>query len=462
MSEGSRGRDPGAAAVAGEPESGRRPAVEAHRRSAAACERDLRAEPNSVAAHRGLALALAREGRMEEALGLWRAELGRPGGAEWASATLIRAMEEPSLAAAGAYAELIGRLRWGALRKPGGEENPEIEGVGQPPAYLSRSKLKHDIEQLEYLRSQAVLGSGDEGLIDAYRGALGRLDTGGPDRRRAPTAQDQEEIGGVYGRLFNVRETPRAERALSDGWDPRAVEREYLDNPPGVVVVDDVLSPDSLEALRAFCLESTVWSGNHYAHGRLGAFFESGFNCPLLLQIAEEFRDALPGVIGERHPLRQLWGFKSGPSLPADSTVHADFAAVNVNLWITPAEANLDPSGGGLVVYELSAPLDWDFDRYNNRLDAIQDYLRRNGAKRRRIPYRENRALIFNSDLFHATDEVRFGPDYEHRRINVTMLYGNREQDQQRPHPAGEGIGPEPEVSPWRSAAFSRLRHSAP
>jgi hypothetical protein len=30
------------------------------------------------------------------------------------------------------------------------------------------------------------------------------------------------------------------------------------------------------------------------------------FSCPLLAQIAEELRDALPRIIGARHPLTQL------------------------------------------------------------------------------------------------------------------------------------------------------------
>ena len=33
------------------------------------------------------------------------------------------------------------------------------------------------------------------------------------------------------------------------------------------------------------------------------------------------------------------------------------------NFWITPDEANLDPQGGGLEVWDVEAPLDWDFAR---------------------------------------------------------------------------------------------------
>ncbi len=42
------------------------------------------------------------------------------------------------------------------------------------------------------------------------------------------------------------------------------------------------------------------------------------------------------------------------------------------------------------------------------------------------IPYRYNRAIIFDSDLFHTTPALRFRSGYENRRINVTLLYGDR------------------------------------
>jgi len=45
------------------------------------------------------------------------------------------------------------------------------------------------------------------------------------------------------------------------------------------------------------------------------------------------------------------------------------------------------------------------------------------------IPYRANRAVIFDSDLFHQTDTIRFKPGYCNRRINVTLLYGERDPE---------------------------------
>ena len=44
-----------------------------------------------------------------------------------------------------------------------------------------------------------------------------------------------------------------------------------------------------------------------------------------------------------------------------------------------------------------------------------------------RVPYRANRAVIFDSDLFHETDRIAFKEGYLNRRINITMLFGRRE-----------------------------------
>jgi hypothetical protein len=53
-------------------------------------------------------------------------------------------------------------------------------------------------------------------------------------------------------------------------------------------------------------------------------------------------------------------------------------------------------------------------------------WLKETGAQAITIPYRANRAVVFNSDLFHETDDVTFKDDYVSRRINITLLYGYR------------------------------------
>jgi hypothetical protein len=188
-------------------------------------------------------------------------------------------------------------------------------------------------------------------------------------------------------------------------------------------VIDDLLTQDALESLRRFCWESTVWR-KAYAGGYLGALPEHGFACPLLAQIAEEFRSTYGGIFGAHH-LRYLWAFKCDSAL-SGVNIHADFAAVNVNFWITPDEANLDAERSGLIIWDVAAPLDWDFAKYNDNDAAIRDFLAENCARSMTVPYRANRAVIFDSDLFHETDRIAFREGYTNRRLNITLLYGRR------------------------------------
>ncbi len=190
--------------------------------------------------------------------------------------------------------------------------------------------------------------------------------------------------------------------------------------------MDDFLSPEAIEGLRRFCLESTVWSTNRYDHGRLGSFFRDGFNCPLLIQVAEELRSAFPRIIGTRHRMTQLWGYKYATTQPFLSP-HADFAAVNVNFWVTPDEANLEPTGGGLVVYDVEAPRDWDFPTYNRGSDKIQKLLSDRKARAIHILYSVHPWLSSSTPTFHhTTPSLQFRSGYENRRVNVTVLFGER------------------------------------
>jgi hypothetical protein len=376
------------------------------------------------------------------------AELGTQDGVAWATETIVQAMCRPSLDFAERLAVSFARLR----HRPGDPNG--IVRVLQPP--LSIDKLQHDLLQLNALSEEGSIGNNANELTSAYIDEIGRLSS--LDREaRVPVDRDRRDtLSKYYGRIIHVEPTRRQREALSAAWSRAQAEREYHQSRSGVVIVDNFLNPDALHSLRRFCTLSTVWNANRYPHGRLGALFVSGFACPLLSQIAEEVRDQLPSIIGPSYPLKQLWGYKYPPYLPGGS-LHADFAAVNVNFWISPSEANRDPLTGGLIVYEADAPPDWDFELYNARPDLIEQFLLRHSFRARYIPYQENRAIIFNSDLFHRTAEVKFDEDYKTRRINITMLYGDRSADHAHANLSLRAMGLTG-PSHWRSARAGRWR----
>lgn len=378
-------------------------------------------------ARRNLASLFTNLGRYREAMELRQAEVRDDPDSLPALGALVgaatRAGELRMAAELGArHAGLCRGTRWYPVAR---DDDPEL---GVPwERTVTPSKLLHDIDQLEYLRRQGVLRDELAPVITAYDEVLDTLTPLGPDARVPLVGAAEAKIGPVYNRLIHVRPTPRVARALSPSLDPRAIEDQYFSRRPNAVVVDGLLTDEAIANVRRFCLESTVWSENRYNHGRLGAMFQEGFNCPLLVQIAEELREALPRMITPDLPARQIWGYKYSSTAPKE-TPHADFAVVNVNFWITPDEANLDPESGGLHLYDVAAPAEWDFKTYNSNVgQKIHALLAERKAVPTHIPYRYNRAVIFDSDLIHGTPSIRFRSGYENRRINVTVLYGARE-----------------------------------
>lgn len=173
-----------------------------------------------------------------------------------------------------------------------------------------------------------------------------------------------------------------------------------------------------------YSLLSKVWL-KEYKLCYLGAFANNGFMSEIHLNIAKELRIKLPNIIKDLN-LEQMWGFKYDSNLGKRINVHADFAKINLNFWITPDKFNLNTNAGGMKIYTHPAPSDWNAIDYNTNPDLIYEYLKTNNSESIIIPYKQNRAVLFNSALFHETDEINFFDEYEGRRINITYLFGKQ------------------------------------
>ena len=74
-------------------------------------------------------------------------------------------------------------------------------------------------------------------------------------------------------------------------------------------------------------------------------------------------------------------------------------------------------------------PQGWSFEEMNriSRVEAMRAFLLAQPSTREvRVPYRQNRAVIFHSRLFHESGKSRFREGFENMRINLTFLFGFR------------------------------------
>lgn len=215
--------------------------------------------------------------------------------------------------------------------------------------------------------------------------------------------------------------------------------------------------------------------------------FEHRWSSPAVVRLAEELRRALPNLLCNQS-LTAAWAYlydnrpssdDGGDGTDSGSDVghakaeqkndgrakgipeHADTAAVNVNLWLTPnscatASTTPPPSGngelhnhgddgdGGLVVFDRKPPRAWSAEALNRRPDLVRAFLYggegeggedskeeggegsdSSAVRQVRTGYRFNRMVVFDSLLFHRTDRHRFTqPGVTCRRINLTLLFG--------------------------------------
>ena len=328
------------------------------------------------------------------------------------------------------------------LEKAINESNKTLKMHHQTSNFINQKiplyRLKHDVQQAEYLGSKNYKINGIDKFQKVGSEILAREENEKDNSNfNKKILLNQNEIESLlpFYKANHVYQTSKISGScINPDKNWKDVEEQYLNSPKQIIYIDNFLSEEAVKELREFCLVSKVWH-REYEHKYLGSFSDRGFVSPVHLQIAIDLKEKLPKLFGQ-HNLGKFWAFKYDSTLGKGINIHADFALINLNFWITPDEYNNEKNAGGLKVYDTPAPEDWTHQQYNKNRSSkeIYKFLNDNKAKctnTRRINitylfYKFNRAVLFNSAYFHETDKINFKDVYEARRINITYLFGNR------------------------------------
>ena len=286
----------------------------------------------------------------------------------------------------------------------------------------SIGKLTHDAEQLEYLVTRGVLPQTFKATGAECREIIDRAPELSGTHTFSFAAMCTPGFRDAYNRLHFHRDSPAiAEGALDNKLDFAAIEADFLRDDRRYTCIDDLLAPEALLELQKFCLESTIWYKVEHKD-EVGTVVSNGFSCPLLFQIIDELRRRLPNVIGNS-VLRNAWSYRYYGESPG-VRAHMDNGNVSVNFWITPDSANLNSDSGDLIIWNKRAPADYARSTKEQADAILHRLLEEPGVRKDHIPYRCNRAVIFDALTIHGTDDFAFRPGYENCRTNVTLLYG--------------------------------------
>lgn len=287
-----------------------------------------------------------------------------------------------------------------------------------PYGTVSKARLRHDAWQIQHLAALGILVEHDYAPSVQAAESIILSEFSNPSVQTVALSPDQlMELAPIYRRCLHIHQIDR--EAVENPVANLSFEQAGRDlNNDGFAVLDDFLSAPALRELRLYLVRSMVWHNDAQKElNYLGAYRETGGYNVILEEVASTVRTALG--LGQ---LEQVWAYKNIFGSKALGC-HADFASVNLNVWLTPDEYRIG-DGGGMIIYDREADASWSFDEYNSDSKKIAEVVL--GAKASSVPYRFNRAVIFRSGMFHESQEAEFEHCYDGLRINLTMLFGMR------------------------------------
>ena len=207
-------------------------------------------------------------------------------------------------------------------------------------------------------------------------------------------------------------------------------------NEEGYVVVDNLIPPILLEGMRYWALTTDydpnqIYSGGYrtrdFGDNQRKGTDNTYFQIPELRETVK-ILSALD--INKDKEFSRGWFFIHQNKCKGVGP-HADPASININIWVTPIWCVKDHSKNGLKVWDQKHPDNWSWDQYNRDTGEIDEFLESKNAKERKIPYAFNRATIFDSAYFHATDDVHMHPGHHNKRINFTFMFIDKDKNAQ-------------------------------
>ena len=140
-------------------------------------------------------------------------------------------------------------------------------GHGIAPPFVTKARLKHDAEQLEYISTHVPSIQ----FPQDYRNTLKAISANHNQKTSDSiyvrlTPQEQTSLAPAFPKILYVRHTKALPgKAVNPDLDVAAIEAQYFSTHPEAMFVDDLLTREALTELRAFCLDrkSTRLNSSH-------------------------------------------------------------------------------------------------------------------------------------------------------------------------------------------------------
>lgn len=184
------------------------------------------------------------------------------------------------------------------------------------------------------------------------------------------------------------------------------------------VVIDDLLTDDYYAQVRSAILGDWGWRQKNWQVEQL---FTVRPKIPHFEELVSSLKLSLYSLIGS-YELMKYWAVMCHRNVGLHA--HSDNAMLALNLWLTPDECNLNQNTGGMILHDVKRSEEMQVHEFNAAPWAI-DYLKSNTkGEIIKIPYKNNRAVLFDARIFHESDIVTFdSTSVDACRINLTLAF---------------------------------------
>lgn len=316
-------------------------------------------------------------------------------------------------------------------------------------------KLRHDTEMFTWLESKKKVKPEVKRLWRGIYQSAKEHHESKPDKVFQVQFQEQNDDRKLWQQSNNKavyidpsgkdipKRTVRAKPAALQG-----LEATFIST--GHAVTDRFLTDKALKSLKTFLRASTFYFYQRPGY-HLVALLEDGLASPLLAQIADGVRHALPTVLGSL-PLTGARAYKADNSpLPTNSSVKPPLAddsasaAVSVLIWTVPASAQNDPANSALILRRRSevgpgratsaktpqAAEDTDvvwstrsfWDEDDEDADEDEEVALA-AAVPARINYKANRAVFWSGNVEPDWNGPGWQKGFEERGIHLLLSFG--------------------------------------
>ncbi len=184
----------------------------------------------------------------------------------------------------------------------------------------------------------------------------------------------------------------------------------------GIKIVDNFFTNECLEALKYRMLFAKYFDKTYDSYVAIDYYPTKDYLTDLIVAEIKNKFDVPEFIRG--------WSFLYTKNTNGVD-LHCDPSIINLNVWVSSNESVLDLEKNGLNIYKVTPPIDWKREDWNGNKEKSLEYIKSKKVEPVKINYKSNRAIFFNGNYFHKTNEVSMKEGFENMRISYTLLFGN-------------------------------------